>query len=114
MFKIKRAYEVAEKSDGRRVLVERLWPRGVTKEAAKLDEWDKEIAPSTELRKWYGHEIPKWKEFQRRYKAELKKMPERVDALRQAGKGHTVTLVYAAKDEEHNGALVLKDVLESA
>jgi uncharacterized protein YeaO (DUF488 family) len=114
MFKLKRAYDAPAESDGRRVLVERLWPRGLSKTKAKLDEWDKEIAPTTDLRKWYGHEVPKWKEFQRRYKAELKKMPERVNALRHEGKKHTVTLVYAAKDEEHNGALVLKEILEAS
>ncbi len=114
MFKLKRAYEAPAASDGRRVLVERLWPRGLTKAAAKLDEWEKEIAPSTELRKWYGHEISKWKEFQRRYKAELRKKPELVEALRNAGKKQTVTLVYAARDEEHNGARVLKEFLEAS
>ena len=98
--------------DGRRILVERLWPRGLTKQKAQLDEWDKQIAPTTELRKWYDHDIPRWKEFQRRYKDELKQMPDRIKALREAGKGHTVTLIYAARDEEHNGAVVLKDFLE--
>ena len=113
MFQIKRAYEPPAKSDGTRILVERLWPRGLTKEKAAIDEWMKEIAPSTELRKWYSHDVAKWDEFQKRYKAELADHADLVDTLRAKGKKGTVTLVYAAHDEEHNSALVLKQVLES-
>jgi uncharacterized protein YeaO (DUF488 family) len=112
MFKLKRAYEEPSDEDGLRVLVERLWPRGLTKERAAIDLWLKEIAPSAELRKWYGHDPAKWAEFQKRYRAELQANAEAVKQLKQKGKGSTVTLVYAARDEEHNSALVLKMLLE--
>jgi uncharacterized protein YeaO (DUF488 family) len=112
MFKLKRAYEEPSDGDGLRVLVERLWPRGLTKERAAIDLWLKEIAPSAELRKWYGHDQAKWAEFQKRYRAELRANAEAVKQLKQKGKGNTVTLVYAARDEEHNSALVLKMLLE--
>lgn len=113
MFRIKRAYEPPAKTDGARILVERLWPRGLTKEKAAIDEWMKEIAPSAELRKWYSHDIAKWDEFQTRYRAELADHADLVDALRAKGKNEAVTLVYATHDEQHNSALVLKQVLES-
>jgi uncharacterized protein YeaO (DUF488 family) len=111
MIKLKRAYDKPAKEDGLRVLVERLWPRGVKKEDAKLDLWLKEIAPSTELRKWFAHDPTKWKEFQKRYRAELAEQSQAVKELRKKCREGTVTLIYAAHDEEHNGALVLKKVL---
>jgi uncharacterized protein YeaO (DUF488 family) len=112
MIKLKRVYDPPEKEDGFRVLVERLWPRGMTKEKAKLDEWLKEVAPSVELRKWYGHDINKWDEFQRRYREELNSHPEAVDELRELMEKHrNVTFIYAAKDEQHNSALLLRDYL---
>ncbi|MGE5608496.1 MAG: DUF488 domain-containing protein [Bacillota bacterium] len=112
MFKLKRAYEKPEKGDGYRVLVERLWPRGVSKGEARLDEWMKEVAPSPELRQWFGHDPAKWAEFQKRYRQELKDKGDLIRQLKQKGEEETVTLVYGAKDEEHNAAVVLKGVLE--
>ena len=109
--KLKRAYEKPEKSDGSRILVERLWPRGVTKEEAEIDLWMKDIAPSAELRKWYIHDVEKWPEFQKRYRKELTANKELVNDLKTRAK-KTVTFVYAAKDEEHNSAVVLKDFIE--
>jgi uncharacterized protein YeaO (DUF488 family) len=113
MFKLKRAYDKTDRADGFRVLVERLWPRGVTKERAALDLWLKEIAPSAELRKWYGHDPARWAEFQKRYRDELKDHTEAAQLLRKKGKEGTVTLVYGARDEEHNSARVLKAYLEA-
>ena len=110
--KIKRAYLPAESSDGTRVLIDRLWPRGLSKEKAKIDLWLKEIAPSTDLRKWFGHDPGKWAEFQKRYKAELKKNQETVAELKMALRAGHVTLIYGARDEEHNDAVVLQDYLE--
>jgi uncharacterized protein YeaO (DUF488 family) len=112
MFKIKRAYEPASPTDGFRVLVDRIWPRGVSKEHAALDLWLKDIAPSTELRKWFDHDPGKWADFKKRYTRELTKLDEPVQLLKQKGKRGTVTLVYGARDEEHNQALVLKAYLE--
>jgi uncharacterized protein YeaO (DUF488 family) len=109
--RLKRAYEPATPSDGYRVLVDRLWPRGVAKENAKLDEWDKELAPSSELRKWFGHDPSRFGEFRRRYLDELQDQRPRLAALRRHGRAGTLTLVYAARDEEHNDAVVLLDVL---
>lgn len=110
--RLKRAYEEPASDDGRRVLVERLWPRGVTKEHLALDQWFKEVAPSTELRKWFGHDPDKWLEFQRRYREELDGRPEEIAKLKElAGEG-AVTFVYGARDERHNAALVLKDYIE--
>lgn len=109
--KIKRAYEKPDKEDGKRILVDRLWPRGLTKEKASIDLWLKDIAPSTELRKWFGHDPDKWKEFQTRYHHELKNNKEPVAILREQLNEGVVTLVYGAKDEEHNEALVLKEWL---
>ena len=109
MIKLKRVYEEPAASDGRRVLVDRLWPRGVTKADASLDEWNKEVAPSPELRKWFGHKPEKFAVFRQRYLDELKDN----DAARQLHQATgTVTLVYAAKDPGHNHALVLKEFLE--
>lgn len=110
--RLKRAYEAAAKSDGTRLLVERLWPRGLTKEKAAIDEWFKDIAPSPELRKWYAHEPAKWAEFRRRYRDELLSRPQEVGRLRERVKAGPVTFVYAAKDEKRNSARVLKEFLE--
>jgi uncharacterized protein YeaO (DUF488 family) len=113
MIQLKRVYEPASAEDGLRVLVERLWPRGLSKERAALDLWMKEIAPSPELRKWYGHELQKWEAFRQRYLDELQQNTEVVDRLRAlVKKEKKVTFVYAAHDEAHNSALVLKEFLE--
>jgi uncharacterized protein YeaO (DUF488 family) len=112
MIKLKRAYEEPSRDDGARILVERLWPRGLTKERAAVELWLKEVAPSPELRKWYSHDPAKWEQFQKRYWKELEDNEEAVQLLKQKGKQGTVTLVYAARDEEHNSALVLKRFLE--
>ena len=108
--RLKRAYEPAADGDGVRVLVDRLWPRGVKKQTA-LDQWMKDIAPSTKLRQWFGHDPERWPEFQRRYRAELRQHIQELDRIRALAKTQTVTLVYSAHDEEHNDAIVLKDVL---
>lgn len=109
--RIKRVYEEASKADGHRILVDRVWPRGMTKEHAHIDEWDKEIGPSTELRKWFGHEPPKYPEFKKRYINELKDVAGVLDRIRDLAKKQRVTLVYGAKDEAHNQAVVLQEVL---
>jgi uncharacterized protein YeaO (DUF488 family) len=111
---LKRAYEPAAPTDGQRVLVERLWPRGVKKEALALDAWEKEVAPSAELRRWFGHDPARWDEFQRRYREELRRAPaaERLRALVERRRAGTLTLVFAARDEERNSAVVLKQALE--
>ena len=111
MFRLKRAYEAPASDDGFRVLVERLWPRGLSKERAHLDLWLKDVAPSTELRKWFNHDPARWDEFRKRYAAELEEHEEAVRLLKQKAREGTVTLVYAAHDEEHNGALALKHFL---
>ena len=98
--------------DGARVLVDRLWPRGLTKERAAVDLWLKELAPSTELRKWFGHDPAKWREFQTRYREEVHDNDEVLQVLKENVKKNTVTLVYGARDEHHNEALVLKQILE--
>lgn len=110
MIRLKRAYEKAEKTDGRRVLVDRLWPRGVSKVKLKLDAWEKDIAPSPALRKWFGHDPKRWVEFKRRYKAELKGKRKELAALKKSSK--KLTLVYGARDTEHNEAVVLKELLD--
>ena len=112
MISLKRAYEPAEAGDGRRFLVERLWPRGVKKENFRIDDWLKEVAPSTELRKWFGHDPAKWKEFRRRYFAELNDREGTLQPLLQAARQGKVTLVYSSHDQEHNNAVVLKEYLE--
>jgi len=112
MIRLKRAYEAPSKSDGVRVLVERLWPRGVTKERAALDLWLKDVAPSPALRTWFGHDPKKWEGFKERYWKELEEREEAVKQLRALIRRGTVTLVYAARDEEHNGAVALKAFLE--
>ena len=107
--KIKRVYEKPDEEDGIRILVDRLWPRGLTKENASVDLWLKDLAPSTELRKWFGHDPVKWKEFQKRYLLELEKNKKQGLLLKNQIKKGKVTLVYGAKDEEHNEAVILKD-----
>jgi len=107
--KIKRVYERPEKADGFRILVDRLWPRGLTKEKASVDLWLKDIAPTTELRKWFDHDPVKWSEFRRRYREELEKNEEESLLLAEQLKKGEVTLVYGSKDEEHNEALVIKE-----
>ncbi len=109
---IKRAYEPASPKDGIRVLVDRLWPRGISKDKLKLDAWMKDIAPSTELRQWFHHDVANWAEFEKRYFKELSSHPEQVDELRKQAERHTVTLVYGARDETHNDAVALKKYLE--
>jgi uncharacterized protein YeaO (DUF488 family) len=109
--RLKRAYEPPEKTDGTRILVDRLWPRGVSKEAAKLDEWIKEIAPSTELRTWFGHDPRRWDEFRERYRAELAEHTEVLKDLRRRARERPITLVYSARDEIHNDAVVLRNVI---
>jgi uncharacterized protein YeaO (DUF488 family) len=108
---IKRAYEPPSPRDGIRVLVDRLWPRGVKKADAGISQWMKDIAPSNELRKWFGHEPARWQEFRRRYKAELAKKRELLGELRNLAKEGPLTLVYAAHDEVHNQAAVLREML---
>lgn len=109
--RLKRAYEPASEDDGVRILVDRLWPRGVSKAKAALDDWMKDVAPSTELREWFGHDPARWTGFQRRYKTELKQHAAELDRIRALARKRTVTLVYGARDEAHNEAVVLKDVL---
>lgn len=110
--KIKRIYEKPEKEDGFRVLVDRLWPRGFTKEKAHVDLWLKDISPSTELRKWFNHIPEKWAEFKKRYRREIRENKESLSQLKECIKKGNVTLIYAAKDEEHNAAVVLFEELE--
>lgn len=111
--KLKRAYEEASREDGRRLLVERLWPRGIRKEALELDAWLKEIAPSTTLRKWFSHDPAKWPEFQDRYAAELDEKPELVASLLEMIHQGPVTFVFSSRDQEHNNAVALKAYLEA-
>jgi uncharacterized protein YeaO (DUF488 family) len=109
---IKRAYEKPQKNDGIRILVDRLWPRGLSKKNAKIDIWLKDIAPSSELRKWFGHDPIKWIEFKKKYIKELKNNKTSVSELELEIKKGKVTLIYGAKDTEHNNAVVIKDFLE--
>jgi uncharacterized protein YeaO (DUF488 family) len=111
IIQIKRVHEPPSKDDGVRVLVDRLWPRGIAKEAAKVNEWFKDLAPSTPLRKWFGHDPARWEEFQRRYRDELNAQPDRIAALLDLAQESTLTLVYAAKDEQHNNAAALRNYL---
>lgn len=112
MVRVKRIYEDADPGDGARVLVDRLWPRGVSRDRAQLERWEKELAPSDELRRWFGHAPERWQEFGRRYRAELEQQGTLLRELaREAARGK-VTLLYAAKDERHNNAVVLKELLE--
>lgn len=111
--KIKRIYEEASKNDGFRVLVDRIWPRGVTKEDAKLDEWMKEIAPSIDLRKWFDHKEDRFAEFEKKYNKELENHPELIEELLKKAKEKRLTLLYGAKDETHNQAVVLKNFIKN-
>jgi uncharacterized protein YeaO (DUF488 family) len=109
--RLKRAYEPAASADGYRVLIDRLWPRGVSRERARLDDWEKHLSPSTELRQWFGHEPSRFEEFRRRYIEELRGERPRLTALRRRARQGTLTLVYSAHDSERNDAVVLAEVL---
>ena len=109
--RLKRAYERPAAADGTRILIDRLWPRGVTKAAAATDQWAKDIAPSSALRKWFGHDAARWQEFRRRYVVELGERADELRTLRDQARRGPVTLVYAAHDEAHNDAVVLRDFL---
>jgi DNA phosphorothioation-dependent restriction protein DptG len=112
MVKTKRIYDPVSPEDGKRILIDRLWPRGINKEEARIDEWLRDIAPSAELRKWFSHDPEKWQEFKKRYKEELKDKPELVRTLKAKAKKGTITLLFASKDTEHVNAAVLKEVLD--
>ncbi len=112
--RLKRAYERPAAEDGTRILVDRLWPRGVKKEHAAIDHWVKDLSPSTELRKWFGHDPDRWQDFRRRYRAELRQRSDQLDRLRDLARQGAITLVYAAHDERHNDAVVLREVLLGA
>jgi uncharacterized protein YeaO (DUF488 family) len=109
--RLKRAYDSPASTDGHRVLIDRLWPRGVSRKRVKLDEWDKRVAPSAELRQWFGHEPGRFDEFRRRYIEELRNQRPRLTALRRRAREGTLTLVYSAHDTEHSDAVVLAEVL---
>lgn len=109
--RLKRVYDPAASSDGYRVLIDRLWPRGVSRKRAQLDEWEHELSPSTELRQWFGHEPSRFDEFRQRYTAELRHQRPRIAELRRRAREGTLTLVYSAHDVEHNDAVVLAAVL---
>ena len=112
--KVKRVYDDPSAEDGIRILVDRLWPRGLKKEAAKLDDWLKEIAPSDELRKWFGHDPDRWEEFKARYFHELERQNEAINKIREKASSSTITLLFAARDETHNNAVALREYLEGA
>jgi uncharacterized protein YeaO (DUF488 family) len=109
--RLKRAYDLPSAEDGTRILIDRLWPRGVRKSSAGIDRWVKDIAPSTALRKWFGHDPARWQEFRRRYVAEIDDHADQLAELRAAAREGPITLVFAARDELHNDAVVLRDVL---
>jgi len=109
--KLKRAYELPAPEDGMRILVDRLWPRGLSKQRAAIDQWMKDISPSTKLRKWFGHDPSRWDEFRRRYATEVHQHPELLNQLRSLAREGPVTLVYSASDEAHNDAVVLRHVI---
>ncbi len=113
MIRIRRIYEspTPSRGDGKRILVDRLWPQGLKKEEVVVDEWVKDAAPSNELRKWFGHDPARWQEFQKRYKLELEGKGELVERLRKEAAGGTVTILYSAKDTEHNNAVVIRDLI---
>jgi uncharacterized protein YeaO (DUF488 family) len=111
MIKLKRAYDVVSRADGRRLLVERLWPRGVSKAKLKVHAWPKEVGPSTELRKWFNHDPKKWTEFRRRYFRELRSHPETWQPILSSARRGTVTLVYSSHDTQHNNAVALQQYL---
>jgi uncharacterized protein YeaO (DUF488 family) len=108
---IKRIYDPPASDDGVRILVDRLWPRGIKKEKAHVDEWAKDLAPSNELRRWFSHDPNKWAEFKKRYRKELAEKQEVLKKIRDTSRKRTITLIYAAKDTEHNNAVVLKEIL---
>lgn len=110
--KLKRVYENPSKDDGTRLLIDRLWPRGIKKENLKIDAWLKQVAPSTDLRKWYSHDLEKWPEFKKKYAAELKEHPEVLKPIKEALKKGTVTLLFSSKEVAHNHATFLKEYLE--
>jgi uncharacterized protein YeaO (DUF488 family) len=112
MIRVRRAYEPAKKDEGARFLVDKLWPRGVKKEALKLKGWSKDVAPSSPLRKWFGHDPERWEGFQRRYFDELKAKPETWQPLLQTARKNDITLVFGARDAEHNNAVALQKFLE--
>ena len=112
MIKIKRVYDPPSPEDGKRVLVDRLWPRGIRKEDAAIDEWPKEIAPTTQLRKWYGHDPSRYEEFKKRYARELEDKADLIDRIKNEARRGTVTLLFSARDIEHNNGTVLKEILE--
>lgn len=114
MIKVKRVYEPASAEDGWRVLVDRVWPRGLTRQRVAADAWLKELAPSSELRKWFGHDRAKWKQFKARYRKELRAHAEALRSLSAKSRGGRVTLLYGAKDEERNQAVALKEFLDGA
>jgi uncharacterized protein YeaO (DUF488 family) len=109
--RLKRAYEPPAASDGTRVLIDQLWPRGVTKAETAVDRWFRDLAPSTQLRKWFGHDPARWEEFRRRYAAELAHHPDKLDELLRLVRDGPVTLVFGARDEEHNNAVVVREML---
>ena len=109
--RLKRTYDPTTRADGRRILVERLWPRGMRKSELEADEWLKEVAPSTKLRQWFGHRLQRWNEFRRRYRKELNAKPDAWASILEDSRHGTVTLLYSARDELHNGAIVLRDYL---
>jgi uncharacterized protein YeaO (DUF488 family) len=109
--KLKRAYDRPTAADGKRILVDRLWPRGVKKDVAAIDQWTKDIAPSSALRQWFGHDPDRWSEFKRRFIVELREHSAELNALRVLARHGPVTLVYSARDEEHNQAVVIRDLL---
>ncbi len=111
MIKIKRIYDRASPEDGKRIYIDRLWPRGMRKEEVEIDEWLKEISPSDALRKWFGHDPSKYEEFKRRYTKELEKHHEIIEKIRKEGKKGTISLLFSAKDVEHNNATVLQEIL---
>jgi uncharacterized protein YeaO (DUF488 family) len=112
MLKIKRVYDLPERGDGQRILVDRLWPRGLSRRAAAIDEWMKDLGPSHELRTWFGHDLGRWSEFRRRYLAELRTRRDTLAALARKANRGPVTLLFGARDPEHNQAVVLKGAIE--
>lgn len=113
MIKLKRVYDAADESDGYRILVDRLWPRGLSKNKVEVDEWLKDIAPSDRLRKWYAHDVSNWSEFKRLYFLELSSQENLIQTIVEKSSNSTITLIYAAKDNEHNNAVVLKEYIEN-
>jgi uncharacterized protein YeaO (DUF488 family) len=111
--RLKRAYDKPSRSDGVRILVDRLWPRGLTKDQVHVKEWLKDAAPSTQLRQWFKHDPDNWPDFRKQYIHELQQHPDVLEPVRQQARRHTVTLIYSAKDEQHNNAVVIKELLEN-